>query len=321
MIKNKQQAGFSLIELMVALVIGLFVMGVVITVFVQSKRNYNQDEEIARLQESGRYAIQLLSRELAMAGFLGNMQLADSVTMSLPSGTVCDIDWNTESPLEKPIKVIDADSPPSCLTEALSGTEIVVIKHMRGQALSSTSADTIVMESNGKDGNMFVAPTDMTAPTDYQHWEFLVRAYYIADEDGDGVPGLYRKRVIASGGALQVQADGNLVPGVEDFRVTYGIDSAGNGIANYYTAAPSVTVTILLRHRLLNWDQLSLPEWISLYAALSQTHLIIMTRPIILAVLLLQGRAWIILAATTANSTDVCLLPLCRCAMSPTIFR
>jgi type IV pilus assembly protein PilW len=241
MIKNKQQAGFSLIELMVALVIGLFVMGVVITVFVQSKRNYNQDEEIARLQESGRYAIQLLSRELAMAGFLGNMQLADSVTMSLPSGTVCDIDWNTESPLEKPIKVIDADSPPSCLTEALSGTEIVIIKHMRGQALSSTSADTIVMESNGKDGNMFVAPTDMTAPTDYQHWEFLVRAYYIADEDGDGVPGLYRKRVIASGGALQVQADGNLVPGVEDFRVTYGIDSAGNGIANYYTAAPSVT--------------------------------------------------------------------------------
>ena len=58
--KDLNQKGFALIELMIGLVLGLFVTGIVITVFMQSKRSYNQDDEIARLQENGRYALQVM---------------------------------------------------------------------------------------------------------------------------------------------------------------------------------------------------------------------------------------------------------------------
>lgn len=246
MMKKHRQAGFSLVELMVGVVIGLFVTGVVITMFVQSKRNYNQDEGFARLQENGRYAIQLLARDLAMAGFLGNMQIADDVTVTLGIDSDCGIDWNNESPLLKPLIIFDDDNateaadPPSCLTTALSGTEILVIKRMRGSPISNPSIDKIVMRSNGKDGTLYVTSTSEATPALYQDWEFLVRAYYIADEDGDGVPGLYRKHVKAESGALRVVSDGNIVPGVEDFRVTYGIDNSGDGIADAFDDTPTL---------------------------------------------------------------------------------
>jgi type IV pilus assembly protein PilW len=246
MIKRKKQAGFSLIELMVGIVIGLFVTGVVITVFAQSKRNYNQDEELGRLQENGRYAIQLLARDLAMAGFLGNMQIADDVTVNLGTDNDCGIDWNTESPLLKPLIIFDDDNAteaadaPSCLSTALAGTEILVIKRMRGSPVTNPGIDKIIMRSNGKDGTLYVTSTSEATPANYQDWEYLTRAYYIADEDGDGVPGLYRKHVYASSGALQVESEGNIVPGVEDFRVTYGIDTSGDGIADSYVATPTL---------------------------------------------------------------------------------
>jgi type IV pilus assembly protein PilW len=67
---KKQQTGFSLVELMVGLVIGLLVSAIIITVFTQSKKSYSQDEEISQLQENGRYALQLLTRELSMANHL-----------------------------------------------------------------------------------------------------------------------------------------------------------------------------------------------------------------------------------------------------------
>jgi type IV pilus assembly protein PilW len=243
MTTKRKQSGFSLIELMIGLVLGLFVTGIVITVFTQSKRNYNQDEEIARLQENGRYAMQLLSRDLAMAGFLGNMQIADDVTVILGTDSDCGIDWNAESPLDKPIRLFDNDvatppaNPPSCLSTALADSEILIIKHMGGGP-TSPSLDKIIMRSNGKDGTLFITST--TTPAGYQDWEYFVHAYYVADEDDDGLPGLYRKRVISNSGALQVVSDGNIVPGVQDFRVTFGLDTIGSdGIADVYTTSPS----------------------------------------------------------------------------------
>ena len=242
MTTKRQQTGFSLIELMIGLVLGLFVTGIVITVFTQSKRNYNQDEEIARLQENGRYAMQLLSRDLAMAGFLGNMQIADDVTVNLGTDSDCGINWNDESPLDKPIRLFDDDNstppanPPSCLSTALADSEILIIKHMGGGP-TSPSLDKIIMRSNGKDGTLFI--TSSTTPANYQDWEFLVHAYYVADEDGDGLPGLYRKRVISDGGDLRVVSDGNIVPGVQDFRVTFGLDTGTDGIADIYKTSPT----------------------------------------------------------------------------------
>jgi len=65
------QRGFSLTELLVAMVIGLVLLGGLVTLMVNSKKNYAVQDYSARLQENARFAMQFLSYELRMAGFFG----------------------------------------------------------------------------------------------------------------------------------------------------------------------------------------------------------------------------------------------------------
>lgn len=63
--------GFTLTELMVAMVIGLLLMGGLVTLMVNSKKNYAQQDYSARLQENARFAVQFLSYDIRMAGYYG----------------------------------------------------------------------------------------------------------------------------------------------------------------------------------------------------------------------------------------------------------
>mgnify|MGYP000191606519 CR=1 FL=1 len=69
---NKFQAGFSLIELMVALVLGLFIVGGVMVVFVSSSHSFSFNESLSRAQESGRFALEIIARDLRNAGYKGD---------------------------------------------------------------------------------------------------------------------------------------------------------------------------------------------------------------------------------------------------------
>ncbi len=64
----EKQAGFTLIELMVALALGLFLIGGVISLFVSNQSNFKTNENLSRLQESARFAVEQLSREIRDAG-------------------------------------------------------------------------------------------------------------------------------------------------------------------------------------------------------------------------------------------------------------
>lgn len=63
--------GMSIVELMVAITIGLIILAAVSTVFVSSKSNYTTQESSARLQESARFAMNFISQDLRMAGYFG----------------------------------------------------------------------------------------------------------------------------------------------------------------------------------------------------------------------------------------------------------
>lgn len=63
--------GLTLVELLVALIIGLVLVGGVAQIFVSNKQAYHLSDELARMQESARYAFYVLSRDLRMAGYLG----------------------------------------------------------------------------------------------------------------------------------------------------------------------------------------------------------------------------------------------------------
>jgi type IV pilus assembly protein PilW len=69
--KYRYSRGFSLTELLVAMVIGLVLLGGLVTLMVNSKKNYSQQEYSARLQENARFAMQFLTYDVRMAGYFG----------------------------------------------------------------------------------------------------------------------------------------------------------------------------------------------------------------------------------------------------------
>lgn len=64
--------GFSLIELMVAMALGMILTLAIGQVFMSSRYTNTSTDESARMQENARFALQLLERELRMAGYLKN---------------------------------------------------------------------------------------------------------------------------------------------------------------------------------------------------------------------------------------------------------
>lgn len=63
--------GFSLIELMIAMVLGLIVIGSAIAVFSGSKRTAALNTTLTELQESARFALDSIVRDVRLAGFQG----------------------------------------------------------------------------------------------------------------------------------------------------------------------------------------------------------------------------------------------------------
>jgi type IV pilus assembly protein PilW len=62
--------GFSIIELMVALVLGLLLTTGITKVYLTTKDTYNLSENLARSQESARFAMNHLTQDIRMAGFI-----------------------------------------------------------------------------------------------------------------------------------------------------------------------------------------------------------------------------------------------------------
>ena len=67
----KHQQGISLVEVLVALVISLFLLAGIIQVYVANKSSYGFSNSISRIQENGRYAMDIMAQDLRMAGFFG----------------------------------------------------------------------------------------------------------------------------------------------------------------------------------------------------------------------------------------------------------
>lgn len=63
--------GFSLVELMVALTLGLLITAGLLQLFNSSKVTFQTNDALARVQESGRFATELIKRELRQAGTHG----------------------------------------------------------------------------------------------------------------------------------------------------------------------------------------------------------------------------------------------------------
>lgn len=81
---RSRATGFGLIELMIALVLGLLVIGAAFAVFQSNQASYNANEGLNRIQESARVAFELMSRDLRSAGgsACSNQSVVEAVTGS-----------------------------------------------------------------------------------------------------------------------------------------------------------------------------------------------------------------------------------------------
>lgn len=68
---RRRIVGLTLVELMVAITIGLIILAAVTRLFVSSRSTYNLEENLARVQESGRFAMEFLAQDIRMAGYAG----------------------------------------------------------------------------------------------------------------------------------------------------------------------------------------------------------------------------------------------------------
>lgn len=68
---HKRQKGLTLIELMIALVLGLLLVAGVIQIFVANKQTYRVTDAHSRLQDNARFALEILSRDIRSAGYSG----------------------------------------------------------------------------------------------------------------------------------------------------------------------------------------------------------------------------------------------------------
>lgn len=195
-----RQRGLSLIELMIAVSIGLVVIGAVSGVFLSSSRNYTQDELLSRMQENARYALHVLAEDLSMMSYWGPLISGNdintavrtcSATPTAPEcegmfenseltpgadcnpGTVSANPWSIhiDDPIEYSKEVASGTAATAafgCIddTEFLADTDILVVKRVEGQELDSDRDDLndpghVYLRTDGTDAMLFEYDPDL----------------------------------------------------------------------------------------------------------------------------------------------------------------
>ncbi len=100
MMNRKKCKGLTLMELMIAMAIGLMLLSGALSMFINNKRVYKQVNEVGRLQENARFAVEMLTRDIRMAGFNGCHHNVTSITNSIVGNTTAGSLWDHTYGLE-----------------------------------------------------------------------------------------------------------------------------------------------------------------------------------------------------------------------------
>lgn len=244
-----RERGFSLIELMVSLLLASFVLIAVVGLFNQSKGNQVQNEQIARMQENGRYAVRLIARNIAMAGYYGGLLVTSGVSQESPlGGTDCNTDWMLEMEPSIEFENDATASPYDCIDDAdiMPDTDMIATKRVSDNAdrVSSTTGvmsgslnpGAIYLKTNGDDGALFDAsggtdngPEPPTAGSPFDIRQYYAEILYVSPEFT-----LMRQTLVGDDMTEQT-----LVDGIQDIQVEFGIDGTDTDVAaDYYEPDP-----------------------------------------------------------------------------------
>ena len=125
--KSHRQSGLTLVEIMVALVVGAVLLTGVVQIYAATKATYRLQDSLARLQENGRFALSFLTRDVRMAGYHGCTNFG-VVTNTLNNPTSLDYDFSIGLTGYNDVGA----SPPAALSGAgvvpASGTDVIVVR-------------------------------------------------------------------------------------------------------------------------------------------------------------------------------------------------
>lgn len=249
-----RSAGFSLIELMISVLIGTFLIVGTLIVFSDSRAAIQVSNQLSTLQESARFAIQLIEDDARAAGFWGRTNnttfVAGRATPAQPTvfvvGNSCTNNWAVN--LDTPIEGSDEANPYSatCIPASLyeTNTDVVVFRHADKVPVVTANlvAGQMYIRADEAHAEIFVGTTEPAGfAADAQNFILTTVAYFVAKDSTalSGVPSLRRAMVSTTGGATTVTIE-ELVPGVEDLQVQYGIDTDADGSVNSYVNADQV---------------------------------------------------------------------------------
>jgi len=138
------QAGLSLMELMVALAIGLFILVGLVYVFSASNRTYLEMNRVSQQIENGRFAVQTLTDDVSLAGFWGRTSSALPAPGVLPDPCEKTDMAALRAATALPLQGYDAPaaSPLACIPAAnhVPGTDILVVRRTDSQMAAGNSA-------------------------------------------------------------------------------------------------------------------------------------------------------------------------------------
>jgi type IV pilus assembly protein PilW len=89
------QRGFTLVELMISLVLGLVVIGGVISVFLANQQSYRTNQALAEVQDSSRTAFEFLARDIRQAGGTPCGNASSRIVNTVIGGGAGLLDWST----------------------------------------------------------------------------------------------------------------------------------------------------------------------------------------------------------------------------------
>lgn len=259
-------AGFTLVEMMVAITLGMIVVAALTTVFHNASQSRKEVERTSRHIENGHYAMQVLADDLRHAGYLAEFNpnvLATPATKPDPCDTGI-----VALRQSLPLHVEGYDNPlsdafPDCVADVRPGTDIVVIRRTSSCVRGTADCDGPLTGTPYFQASLCGSATELASPN-FADWfaldttdasltrtrrdcattaevhRYLTRIYFVANNDlpGDGIPTLKRAELGPGAAGVTTFSIAPVAEGIESLHLEYGIDTDNDSAPDVFTADP-----------------------------------------------------------------------------------
>jgi len=238
----RSSGGFSLIELMVALTIGLLIVAAMLANLNASSASNRTNARVAEYQTNGRFAADFLRREIQHTGFAGV-----SWTNLTETGATGTTDYGCgagfAANIAEPIWGANDTNPfsASCIPAAnYARGDILVLRRADLDTIPTTATlvnTKLYFRAEYLQGSVYLGPTrPANLQTPVADYLLHTDVYYISPwttsaSENPKVPALYRM-TLGDGPAMSSQL---IASGIENMQVQYGVSTTGG--VRYYDAS------------------------------------------------------------------------------------